>query len=182
MAQWWRTRLPMQEIGARFLSREDPLGKEMATHYSILAWEIPWTEKPGRLQSMRSQRVNTSDPIWTISITYFCVRGKRASVRAGAEYQTQGGENSICPKSALSVTNAELTQDSQVWSGTFSITTETIPKDPGSHDSCKLKMGMLALIERDKENFTLYFVCFWLKTLSKRSVSWKTTGSMSFST
>ena len=38
-------------------SREDPLEKGMATHSSILAWRIPWTEKPGRLQSMGSQRV-----------------------------------------------------------------------------------------------------------------------------
>ena len=37
--------------------REDLLEKEMATHSSILAWKIPWTEKPGRLQSMESQRV-----------------------------------------------------------------------------------------------------------------------------
>ena len=36
---------------------QDPLEKEMATHSSILAWEIPWTEEPGRLQSMESQRV-----------------------------------------------------------------------------------------------------------------------------
>ena len=39
------------------LGQEDPLEKEMATHCSILAWEIPWTEEPGGLQSMRSQRV-----------------------------------------------------------------------------------------------------------------------------
>ena len=39
------------------LSWEDPLGKEVATHSSILAWEIPWTEEPGRLQSEVSQRV-----------------------------------------------------------------------------------------------------------------------------
>ena len=37
--------------------REDPLEKEVATHSSILAWEIPWTEEPGGLQSMESQRV-----------------------------------------------------------------------------------------------------------------------------
>ena len=37
--------------------REDPLKKEMTTHPSILSWEIPWTEEPGGLQSMRSQRV-----------------------------------------------------------------------------------------------------------------------------
>ena len=34
-----------------------PLEKEMATHFSVLAWEIPWTEEPGRLQSLRSQRI-----------------------------------------------------------------------------------------------------------------------------
>ena len=39
------------------LGLEDPLEKEMATHSSILAWKIPWTEEPSRLQSMGSQRV-----------------------------------------------------------------------------------------------------------------------------
>ena len=39
------------------LGREDPLEEEMATHSSILAWRSPWTEEPGRLQSMESQRV-----------------------------------------------------------------------------------------------------------------------------
>ena len=41
----------------RFLGQEDPLEKEMATHSSILAWKIPWTEEPGGLQSMGLQRV-----------------------------------------------------------------------------------------------------------------------------
>jgi len=41
----------------RSLGQEDPLEKGMATHSSILAWRIPWTEEPGRLQSMGSQRV-----------------------------------------------------------------------------------------------------------------------------
>ena len=51
-------RLPaMQETQVRFLGREDPLEKEMATHSSILAWEITWTEEPGGLQSLGSQRV-----------------------------------------------------------------------------------------------------------------------------
>ena len=51
-------RLPlMWETWARSLGREDPLEKEMATHSSILAWRIPWTEEPGRLQSTGSQRV-----------------------------------------------------------------------------------------------------------------------------
>ena len=39
------------------LGREDPLEKEMATHSSILAWKIPWTEEPGRLQSMGLRRL-----------------------------------------------------------------------------------------------------------------------------
>ena len=47
----------MQETQVQSLSREDPLEKEMAIHSSTLAWEIPWTEKPGGLQSMGSQRV-----------------------------------------------------------------------------------------------------------------------------
>ena len=45
----------MQETQVQSLSQEDPLKKEMATHSSILAWEIPWTEKPGKAQSMGSQ-------------------------------------------------------------------------------------------------------------------------------
>ena len=46
----------MQEIQVRSQGREDPLEKGMATHSSILAWRIPWTEKPGRLQSMGLKR------------------------------------------------------------------------------------------------------------------------------
>jgi hypothetical protein len=47
----------MWETWVRSLGQEDPLEKEMAIHSSILAWRIPWTEKPGGLQSMGSQRV-----------------------------------------------------------------------------------------------------------------------------
>ena len=47
----------MQETRVQFLGWEDPLEKEMAIHSSTLVWRIPWTEKPGRLQSMGSQRV-----------------------------------------------------------------------------------------------------------------------------
>ena len=52
----------MQETWVPFLGWEDPLEKEMATHSSILAWKIPWTEEPGGLQSMGLQRVRRS---WT---------------------------------------------------------------------------------------------------------------------
>jgi len=47
----------MWETGVRSLGWEDPLEEGMATHSSILAWRIPWTEEPGGLQSMVSQRV-----------------------------------------------------------------------------------------------------------------------------
>ena len=49
----------MQDTQVQSRGWEDPLEKEMATHSSIFAWEIPWTEKPGRLQSMGLQRDTT---------------------------------------------------------------------------------------------------------------------------
>ena len=51
----------MQETRIRSLGREDPLEKEMASHSSILAWRIPWTEEPGGLQSMGSQESDTTE-------------------------------------------------------------------------------------------------------------------------
>ena len=51
-AMWETRETPVQSLG-----REDPLEKEMATHSSTLAWIIPWTEEPGRLQSMGLLRV-----------------------------------------------------------------------------------------------------------------------------
>ena len=50
LSTMWET--PVQSLG-----QEDPLEKEMAIHSSAIAWKIPWTEEPGRLQSMVSQRV-----------------------------------------------------------------------------------------------------------------------------
>ena len=47
----------MQETSVQSLAQEDPLEKEMATHSNILAQRIPWTEEPGRLQSMEPQRI-----------------------------------------------------------------------------------------------------------------------------
>ena len=47
----------MQETWVQSLGQEDPLEKKLAPHSSTLAWKIPWTEEPGRLQSMGSQRV-----------------------------------------------------------------------------------------------------------------------------
>ena len=56
----------MQETQVRSLGQEDPLEKEMATHSSTLAWKIPWTEQPGGLQSMGSQRVGHN---WATSLS-----------------------------------------------------------------------------------------------------------------
>ena len=55
MAQLVKNPSAMQETWVRFLGWEDSLEKRTATHSSILAWRIPWTEEPGRLQSMGSQ-------------------------------------------------------------------------------------------------------------------------------
>ena len=61
-------RLPtMQETWVQSLGQEDPLEKEMATHSSSLAWKIPWTEDPGRLQSMGLQRVGHD---WATSLHF----------------------------------------------------------------------------------------------------------------
>ena len=57
MAQMVKNLPAMQEAQVQSLGREEPLEKEMAIHSSILAWRIPWTEDPGGLQSIVSQRV-----------------------------------------------------------------------------------------------------------------------------
>ena len=57
----------MWETWVQSLGREDPLEKEMATHSSTLAWKIPWTEEPGRLQSMGWQRVGHD---WATSLHF----------------------------------------------------------------------------------------------------------------
>ena len=57
MAQTVKCLPTMRETRVQSLGQEDLLAKEMVTHSSILYWKIPWTEKPGRLQAMGSQRV-----------------------------------------------------------------------------------------------------------------------------
>ena len=66
--------LAMQEMQVQCLGQQDPLEEGMATHYRILAWEIPWAKEPGRLESMGSPRVRqdlavntfTFSLLWTI--------------------------------------------------------------------------------------------------------------------
>ena len=61
----------MQETWVRSLGQEDPLEKEMATRSSTLAWKIPWTEEPGRLQSTGWQRVRHG---WATSLSLLCTQ------------------------------------------------------------------------------------------------------------
>ena len=68
VAQMVKSLPSMWETRVRSLGWEDPLEKEMATHSSILVWEIPWMEEPGGLQSMGSQRVRHD---WTTSLSLF---------------------------------------------------------------------------------------------------------------
>ena len=51
----------MQEVRVQFLGLEDPLEKDMATHSSLLAWRIPWTEEPVRLQSMGLKELDMTE-------------------------------------------------------------------------------------------------------------------------
>ena len=76
---WWLAQrvknLPaFQDTWLQSLGHEDPLEKEMATHSSILAWRIPWTEEPGRLQSIESQRVRMTKQLTHIQQGYDTVR------------------------------------------------------------------------------------------------------------
>ena len=68
VAQMVKSLSAVQETWVRSLCREDPLEKEMATHSSILAWGIPWTEEPSWLQSMGSQRVKH---VFTLTLWFF---------------------------------------------------------------------------------------------------------------
>ena len=68
MAQSVKNLPAVQETWVRSPGWEDPLEKEMATHSSIIAWKISWTEEPGELQSKGPQRVGTTE---RITLTYF---------------------------------------------------------------------------------------------------------------
>ena len=82
VAQRLKSLTAMQETWVWSLGWEDPLEKEMVTHSSILAWRIPWTENPGGLQSMGSQRVGHS---WATSPRGFLVgtMGKESACNSG---------------------------------------------------------------------------------------------------
>ena len=68
MVQAVKNLLAMQETQFQFLGWEDPLEKGMATRSSIFVWRIPWTEEPGGLQSMGSQRVGHAQATNTLTL------------------------------------------------------------------------------------------------------------------
>ena len=72
MAQTVKWLSIMRETWVWSLGREDPLEKEMAIHSYTIAWKIPWTEEPGSLQSMRSQRVR-QDWATSLSLSLWCM-------------------------------------------------------------------------------------------------------------
>ena len=61
----------VQETWIQSLGWEDPLEKEMATHFSILAWRIPWREEPGRLQSTGCKELDTTGSIWILRCFFY---------------------------------------------------------------------------------------------------------------
>ena len=76
VAQWLRICLPKQKTQVLSLGREDPLKKEMATHSSVLAWRIPWTEEPGGYspwgheESDTTKRLKQQTTMNTLKLTY----------------------------------------------------------------------------------------------------------------
>ena len=76
----------MRETRFQSLGREDPLEEEMATHSSILAWRIPWTEEPGGLQSTGSQRVGHN---WATSLSLFFFLSTYISEYAGSVFHNR---------------------------------------------------------------------------------------------
>ena len=80
----------MQETWVHFLGWEDPLEKEMATHSSILAWRTPWTEQPGRLQSMGSRRVRHSLSDFTFTFYFHALEKKMATHSSALAWRIPG--------------------------------------------------------------------------------------------
>ena len=83
----------MWETWVRSLSREDPLEKEMATHSSILAWRIPWTEEPGGLSSTGSQRVGHD---WATSFIFIFIQDHHSSLIFESLYRSHSNLELCC--------------------------------------------------------------------------------------
>ena len=95
-------RLPaMRETWVWSLGGEDPMEKEMATHSSILAWKIPWTEEPGGLQSMGSQRVGHD---WTTSLS----KETKIGLKIYCTWPCHQNKNQFPPQVSLSHQEASI--------------------------------------------------------------------------
>ena len=105
MAQWQRVCLPMQETGVQSLGLEGPLEEEMATHFSILAWEIPWTEEPGGLQSVGLQE---SDTTWQLN-------NNKSGQRLKGFFMSKWEEIRIVWKSYLEAMSASQTNSASAY-------------------------------------------------------------------
>ena len=90
VAQMIKNLPAMPETWVPSLSQEDLLEKEMATHFSILAWEIPWTKKPGGLQSMGLQRAEHN---WVISLSISLSHNRRITCSSGPSESVLGIRN-----------------------------------------------------------------------------------------
>ena len=103
VVQLVKTLRAIQETGVRSLGREDPLGKETATHSSILAWEIPWTEETGGLQSLGSQRVRDYTKSNTVLNSKYSVQVSLATAPVGLKsnqyVQWQNARSESSPQS-----------------------------------------------------------------------------------
>ena len=110
MSQMVKNLPVMQEIWVQSLGWEDPLRKEMATHSSILAWEIPWMEEPGGLQSMGSQRVGHD---WATSLP--CAESMKDACVCYFLYASTSSHdvNAIIPLSRLRTDFREITGHDQ---------------------------------------------------------------------
>ena len=85
----------MQEW-VKSLGREDPLEEETATHSSILAWKIPWTEEPGRLQSVGSQRVDTTERLSMHSLRLALTNPSGKTDSNGLQFQEYLVQWAVC--------------------------------------------------------------------------------------
>ena len=134
VAQMVKNLPAMQGTWVWSLSREDPLEKEMVTHSSILAWRIPWTEVPGELQSMGSQRVGGNGVTFT-SLIHSCWSSRPSGVGGltlhgpfTAHTQPQGQPGStLCPQTTK--VYPDLHSLAPVLTSTFSL---ALPRPAGN--------------------------------------------------